>query len=169
MIQGGLAGLFLVVVLLTAYSDFKAHKIYNKILLPAILCALVLHSLAGHFFAFLFATLMAFSLFFLVYVFGLTSPGDVKLFAVLGGITGSVPVVQKAFVFCALIQFGIALYALIKACMRHKMSPLQAIKADILGYFTKTGSVIQPIRFPAAALIGLSFCISEGLNYTALI
>jgi len=169
MIQVWLASLFLAVVLITTYSDLKVHKIYNKILLPAILCALVLHSMAGQFIAFVFSTMMAFSLFFLVFVFGLTSPGDVKLFAVLGGITGSISVVQKAFVICAIIQFIIALYALIKACRRQKISPYQVIKADVMGYLTKSGSVIQPIRFPAAALIGLSFCVSESLNYTALI
>ncbi|MFD1363094.1 prepilin peptidase [Lentibacillus salinarum] len=148
--------LLTVMVIVTTYTDFKYRKIYNKFLLPCIILSLLLHTIHGTLTDSLIAMAFAFAFFFLAYIFGMTSPGDVKLFAVAGSVVANFTIVAAAIVAYMLIQFGMAIYAMIKACRKHNMSPLTILKQDAIGFTTKTGSVIQPIHFPGAILIGAS-------------
>ncbi|MFD1362711.1 prepilin peptidase [Lentibacillus salinarum] len=148
--------LLTVMVLITTYTDLKYRKIYNKFLLPCIILSLLLHTINGTLVDSFIAMAFAFAFFFLAYIFGMTSPGDVKLFAVAGSIVANFTIVAAAIVAYMLIQFGMAIYAMVKACRRKKMSLLAVLKQDAIGFTTKTGSVIQPIHFPGAVLIGAS-------------
>lgn len=84
----------------------------------------------------------------------MTSPGDVKLFAVIGSVVANGTIVTSAILAYMVIQFGMAVYALGKVCVKEKMSIGFVLKRDLTGFITKTGSAIQPIRFPGAVLIG---------------
>src|SRR5699024_5431490 len=99
--------------------------------------------------------------FFFVYVFCMTSPGDVKLFGTIGSVVANMKVITMAIFFYALIQMVMAIYSLTKACQRVQLSTWAVLKQDIICYVTKTGSLIQPIYFPCAIVMGLSVIVSQ--------
>lgn len=148
--------LLTVMVIVTTYTDLRYRKIYNKFLLLCIILSLLLHAIDGTLIQSLIAMVFAFVFFFLAYIFGMTSPGDVKLFAVAGSVVANFTIVVAAIVAYMLIQFAMAIYAMVKACYKHKMSPFAILKQDAIGFATKTGSVIETIHFPGAVVIGAS-------------
>lgn len=157
--------LLTVIVLFSSYTDLKYRKIYNKFLLPCLIVSLGLHALDGTLIASLIAMTVAFLFFFLAYVFGMTSPGDVKLFAVTGSVVANMAVITSAILAYMLIQLGMAVYALVKVYVKEKMSVGFVLKRDLMGFITKTGSAIQPIRFPGAVVIGGSVWCVQVLDF----
>lgn len=141
-------------VVVTIYTDLKYRKIYNKFLLPCLTLSLAIHFYDGTLSSSLIAMMVAFSFFYLAYCMRMTSPGDVKLIAVMASVVADIHIVGAGIVLYMGIQFLIAIYALVRTCMKQKMSPKAVLKHDAIGFATKSGPVIEPIHFPGAVLIG---------------
>ncbi|HEX7064318.1 MAG TPA: A24 family peptidase [Bacillales bacterium] len=141
-------------VTITGYTDWTSRKVYNKILLPCLVIGLILHIVDGSFWTAVTLMTMAFVFFYLVYMMGMTSPGDVKLFAVMALIVADSRVISGGLAVYMIIQFALALIAVWKTCRLQQISWLEVFKRDAFGFVTKMGPVIQPVRFPGAVVMG---------------
>lgn len=141
-------------VAVTVYTDLRYRKIYNNFLVPCLILSLAIHVYGGTLSSSLIAMMVAFSFFYLAYCMGMTSPGDVKLIAVMASVVAEIRIVGAGIVLYMVIQFLIAIYALVRTCFKQNMSPQAVLKHDVIGFATKTGPVIEPIHFPGAVLIG---------------
>lgn len=99
-----LKGILIITVLICLYTDLKERKIYNKVLLPALLMGILLntlqygvHGLINSLLGFLLG--LAFLL--IPFTMGGIGGGDVKLLAVIGGIMG------WKFIFFTVLATGI--------------------------------------------------------------
>jgi|SRR5690625_3682324 len=156
-----IALLLVILVMGTSYTDWKYRKIYNKYLFICLITSFILHTINGTLIESVFTMTVAFFFFFLVYMFGMTSPGDVKLFGTIGAVVANMKVVTMTILLYMLIQLGIAIYAMVRASVRERISLWEVFKQDLIGYATKNGSVIQPIYFPGGILIGFSVLVSR--------
>lgn len=90
---------------IAAYTDWRDHRIYNKLLGPAFLFALTFHTLnegtVGIKFS-LYGALLGFILLLLPYFLGGMGAGDVKLLAVIGAFGGP-DFVAHSFLYGAVI------------------------------------------------------------------
>ncbi|MDR3599012.1 MAG: prepilin peptidase [Desulfosporosinus sp.] len=96
--------LLITLALITIWTDGRQHKIYNKVLLPYFLVALLIQpiiSLEGAALGFLFLLLP--------YLFGGIGAGDVKLLAVYGALLGP-HLIITAFFYGAIIGGVVAWY-----------------------------------------------------------
>lgn len=98
---------------IAAYTDWREHRIYNKLLGPAFLFALIFHSLsegkAGIKLS-LYGALLGFTLLLIPYFLGGMGAGDVKLLAVIGAFGG------PAFVMISFL-YGAAIGGIISAAL----------------------------------------------------
>jgi prepilin peptidase CpaA len=88
-----------------AYTDWREHRIYNKVLAPAFLSAIILHALYGGLEGVkmsLMGTVIGFFLLLIPYFLGGMGAGDVKLLAVIGAY-GGVDFVFLSFLYGATI------------------------------------------------------------------
>jgi prepilin peptidase CpaA len=86
-------------------TDIRINKIPNVLTMPAILCAIVLHSFDKGLNGFLFSTvgiITGFGLLFIFYLMGGMGAGDVKLMGAVGGFIGP-QATFEAFLLIALI------------------------------------------------------------------
>lgn len=90
---------------IAAYTDYREHRIYNKLLGPAFLFALILHTKNGGFSGIkmsLTGALLGFCLLLLPYFLSGMGAGDVKLLAVIGAFGGA-NFVFETFLYGAII------------------------------------------------------------------
>ncbi|GAB6151735.1 prepilin peptidase [Desulfosporosinus burensis] len=104
---------------IAVFTDWRDHKIYNKLLVPAFFMALLLHTIQRGFTGFtssLIGAALGFALLLLPYLMGGMGAGDVKLLAVIGAFGGA-PFVLTSFLYGALIGglFSVFLLARRKA------------------------------------------------------
>lgn len=102
------------VLIVCVATDLKERKIYNVIILPALLVAWIGHLTVGGWSALgmsLAGFLTGFSLLLVPYLFGGMGAGDVKLLALIGALKGALFVLATAF-YMALIGGIIALLVL---------------------------------------------------------
>ncbi|WEG13578.1 prepilin peptidase [Pullulanibacillus sp. KACC 23026] len=130
-----LNGLLLVVLGISVYTDLKSRKIYNKVILPALLAALAVNSMIGGWRGFdhsLLGLLVGFSILLIPYFMGGIGAGDVKLLAAVGAIKGTIFVIQ-ASIFMALIGgvIGLCLLLFKKGVIKNLISFLLSRRAGV--------------------------------------
>lgn len=99
---------------IAAFTDWREHKIYNKLLFPAFCIALLLHTFQGGFSGLtsgLVGASVGFALFLLPYLMGGMGAGDVKLLAVIGAF-GGVSFVLASFLYGAVVGGLISVFLL---------------------------------------------------------
>lgn len=101
---------------LAAWTDWRWHKIYNKLLGPAFLLAIFLHGIEGGLAGVgtsLLGALVGFSLLLIPYFLGGMAAGDVKFLAVIGAFGGS-QFVFTSFLYGAIIGGVISAILLVR-------------------------------------------------------
>ena len=90
---------------IAVFTDWREHKIYNKLLVPAFFIALLLHTFQGGYSELtrsLLGAAIGFALLLLPYLMGGMGAGDVKLLTVIGAFGGTSFVITS-FLYGALI------------------------------------------------------------------
>ncbi len=85
-----------IIVLISLYTDIKARKIYNKVLLPGVVLGLTINGWEGGTAGIIFSVkglLVGLGIFFLPFLLGGIGAGDVKLLGTIGAIKGPLFVV----------------------------------------------------------------------------
>ncbi|MCR4441596.1 MAG: A24 family peptidase [Peptococcaceae bacterium] len=106
----------LVVLLISCYTDLRFQKIYNALLFPPLLGALVLHCLSGGMGGLFFSLkglALGMALLFPPYLLGGMGAGDVKLLGLVGALKGA-QFVFASFLLAALL--GGVMSLLVLAC-----------------------------------------------------
>jgi prepilin peptidase CpaA len=105
----------MIVLVICVYTDVRERKIYNKVLFPSLLFAIIFHSfsdgLSGLSFS-IFGCLVGFSILLIPYFMGGMGAGDVKLLAVIGSFKGLEFVLNSA-IYMALLGGLMALFVLL--------------------------------------------------------
>lgn len=117
---------------IAAYTDWKEQRIYNKLLGPALLFALIVHGVGGGIEGILFSllgTVLGFCLLLIPYFLGGMGAGDVKLLAVIGAFGGA------NFVFTSFL-YGAVIGGII--------SGILLIRRKALGFTLKRFLLILP-------------------------
>lgn len=107
--------LLFVLLVICVITDVKDRKIYNKVLLPFLSVAFVLHLAMGGVTSLAYSlagTAVGFSILLIPYFLGGMGAGDVKLLAVIGALKGTVFVLTAA-VYMALAGGVLALFVLL--------------------------------------------------------
>ncbi len=103
--------------IIIAYYDVRYRRIPNPFVLATLIGGLAINSIFGGL-AGLFGSLagcaLAFTLMFMLHVFGAMGAGDVKLFAAIGAVTGA-PLVLPTFVIVILTGGLLALVSIVRA------------------------------------------------------
>ena len=101
---------------IAVFTDWREHKIYNKLLVPAFFTALLLHTFQGGISGLtssLLGVALGFALLLLPYFMGGMGAGDVKLLAVIGAF-GGVSFVFTSFLYGAFIGGLISVFLLFR-------------------------------------------------------
>ena len=114
-----MAYLFLLVPLaiIIIYYDVRYRRIPNAYVLAALISGLTINTLFGGLWGVassLAGCVLAFTLIFVLHVFGAMGAGDVKLFAALGAVTGA-QLVLPTFVVVVLMGGLLALVSIVRA------------------------------------------------------
>lgn len=96
--------LLVTLTIITLWTDGRRHKIYNKVLLPYLLAALLIQPIIG-----LEGAALGFLYLLLPYLFGGIGAGDVKLLAVYGALLGP-HLIITVFLYGAILGGAVALY-----------------------------------------------------------
>ena len=100
--------LLITLAVITLWTDGRHHKIYNKVLLPFFLVALLIQPIIG-----LEGAALGFLFLLLPYILGGIGAGDVKLLAVFGALLGP-HLIITAFFYGSILGGVIALYKKLK-------------------------------------------------------
>ena len=101
---------------MAVYTDWREHKIYNRLLVPAFCIALLLNTFQGGFLGLtssLMGATIGFALLLLPYFMGGMGAGDVKLLAVIGAFGGA-SFVFTSFLYGAIIGGLISVFLLVR-------------------------------------------------------
>jgi len=99
---------------IAVFTDWREHKIYNKMLVPAFFTALLLHTFQGGISGLtnsLMGAALGFALLLLPYLMGGMGAGDVKLLVVIGAFGGAL-FVFTSFLYGAIIGGIISVFLL---------------------------------------------------------
>ncbi len=105
----------LAVLVICVITDLKSRKIYNKVLFPALLAALIIHWMMGGWAAIGFSLTGFFcglGLLLIPYLLGGMGAGDVKLLALIGALKGTYFVLAAA-IYMSLIGGLIAIIVIL--------------------------------------------------------
>jgi prepilin peptidase CpaA len=106
--------LLLVVLSISVYTDLKSRRIYNKLIYPSLILAMITHLIINGFDGFvvsLIGFLVGLSLLILPFFLGGIGAGDVKLLALIGALKGWVFVLYTG-IYMAIIGGVMALMIL---------------------------------------------------------
>ncbi|MEH7073676.1 A24 family peptidase [Neobacillus drentensis] len=106
--------LLFILLLICVITDLKERKIYNAVLFPFLLLALILHAITGGIQGVtgaVFGMFVGLGILLIPFLLGGMGAGDVKLLAVIGGLKG-VTFVLAASVFMALAGGVMAIFIL---------------------------------------------------------
>jgi prepilin peptidase CpaA len=109
--------LLLPLAVIITYHDVRYRRIPNAYVLATLIGGVALNGILGGFSGLLSSLggcAVAFALMFMLHVFGAMGPGDVKLFAAIGAVTG-VQLVLPTFVVVVLTGGVLALITIIRA------------------------------------------------------
>lgn len=101
-------------LVIAVFTDWRKHRIYNKLLVPAFFVALLIHTFQGGALGLtnsLLGAIVGFALLFLPYLMGGMGAGDVKLLAVIGAFEGASFVITS-FLYGAVIGGIISVFLL---------------------------------------------------------
>lgn len=101
---------------IAVFTDWREHRIYNKLLFPAFLLALLLQTVQGGIFGLvnsLFGAAVGFALLLIPYFLGGMGAGDVKLLTVIGAFGGA-QFVLISFLYGSIVGGLISLYLLVR-------------------------------------------------------
>lgn len=124
------------VLLICSITDLKDRKIYNLVLIPALLFGLLYNLIVGSWQGLglsLLGTLAGFSILILPFALGGMGAGDVKLLAVIGAIKGPL------FAFYAAIGMGLAGGIIALCILAYKGVLFQAVGAMLMSFFSGLG------------------------------
>ncbi|MDV2581346.1 A24 family peptidase [Alkalibacillus haloalkaliphilus] len=151
--------LLLIVLLICLVTDLKERKIYNKILLPSFVAALLLNSffygLSGLSDA-LLGSLIGFAILLIPYLMGGMGAGDVKLLAVIGAFQGPMFVVATA-IYMALLGglVGLGMIIFRKGLIQRVRGMFRAILNMRYGIKPKCQQSTLKMTFPyGVAIVG---------------
>ena len=108
------------ILVLCAVTDIRKNRIPNVLTIPAMLCAIILHSYDKGLYGFMFSTegiITGFGLLFIFYLMGGMGAGDVKLMGAVGSFIGP-KATFEAFLLIAL--FG-GIYSIALIVTRREM------------------------------------------------
>lgn len=90
----------LYLLIFSSYTDLMYKKVYNRVTVPCLFIGIALSVFKNHPFGFwnaIFASTLAFGVFFILFNFGLVGGGDVKLIAAIGALTGYPLILEVIF------------------------------------------------------------------------
>lgn len=144
-----LNSLLIVVLIICVATDLKSRKIYNKVIFPSLILAVLLNTvfygLSGLYDS-LLGFLLGFGILLIPYLMGGMGAGDVKLLALIGAFTGPVFVLSSAIYMAllgGLVGIGILIY-----------------RSGLFSSFRNLFATIRSIRYG----IKPKFNIKNGLN-----
>lgn len=109
--------LLIPLAIIIAYYDVRYRRIPNPFVLATLIGGLAINFMFGGLsgvYASVGGCLLAFSLMFLLHIFGAMGAGDVKLFAAIGAVTGA-PLVLPTFVIVILTGGLLAVVSIVRA------------------------------------------------------
>jgi prepilin peptidase CpaA len=131
-------------------TDLKSRIIYNKVIFPALIAALLLHFAVNGFVGFKFSLLgfvIGFSVLLIPYFCGGMGAGDVKLLAVIGALKGSAFVINTAL-YMGIIGGVIALAIIVSS--KETINFIKGIYWWIASIFY--GTLYKP-EFPSTVML----------------
>lgn len=141
--------LLMALLVICVFTDLKERKIYNKVLLPFLILAFVIHLVTGGISGLGFTlagTAVGFAILLFPYFMGGMGAGDVKLLAVIGALKGTVFVLTTA-VYMALAGGILALFVLL-----FRKGSLNRIKQIIFFFGGLRGGMKIPLFLDKNAL-----------------
>lgn len=158
--------LLFLVLLICLITDLKHRKIYNKVLFPALLLALLLQPVLfgiDGVKSFFLGLLLGFGLLLIPYLMGGMGAGDVKLLAVIGAIKGPAFVLVTAF-YMALIGglIGIAIILFQKGIFKKLYYALSSMRYGM--QLLKPDRDTMKRTYPYGVAIVGGACMSFFLN-----
>ena len=150
---------------IAAFTDWREHKIYNKLLIPAFFIALLLQTFQAGISGLTSSLLGAatgFVLLFLPYLMGGMGAGDVKLLAVIGAFGGA-PFVFISFLYGAIIGGLISVFLLTRRkafgnTFKHFLLFLPTLQKP--QHIRETMEIARQEKFPYGIAIALGTLIA---------
>lgn len=150
---------------IAALTDWREHKIYNKLLVPAFLIALLLNMFQGGISGLtssLFGATLGFVLLLLPYLMGGIGAGDVKFLAVIGAFGGA-SFVLTSFFYGAVIgglisAFILARNKVLVSTLMHFMFFLPILQKP--KHFSEAMNTLGQEKFPYGIAIALGTLIA---------
>lgn len=159
--------LLLVVLIICLITDIRKQKIYNKVVFPSLIVAMILNCFDNGFFGLKFSLvgfIVGFVILLIPYLMGGIGAGDVKLLAFIGTVKGAYFVLNTA-VYMAVIGGFIALIIIL--CNKERLKIFKEIllwiKSLIMGIAYKMESSNSPLtqKYPygIAIVFGALICL----------
>ncbi|MFE8699618.1 prepilin peptidase [Cytobacillus sp. FJAT-54145] len=125
--------LLILVLLICLITDIKSRKIYNKVIFPALIVAIILHAFAPFGSGILFSLTgfgVGLALLLIPYLMGGMGAGDVKLLALVGALKGAMFVMTTG-IYMAIIGALIALFVIMfrKGALRRLKSIVYTVSS----------------------------------------
>lgn len=117
-----LDGLLIVLMTICLFTDLKSRKIYNHVLLPSLLLALIFQAFTNGWIGLtssLLGLIVGFVILLIPYMMKGMGAGDVKLMAVIGAIQGPIFILTTA-VYMAIIGGAVALLLILFRLVKSK-------------------------------------------------
>ena len=150
----------LVLIVISSYTDLKFRKIYNRHTIPSLLVGMFLATLVnfpGGLWNAILASLVAFTVFFVMFALGIMGGGDVKLVAAVGALIGY-PCILDAL-FWGIMCGGV--YAILSLLKRKALvSTLKQIFIFIWNLFI--WRIVTPPNLKESKKIPYGLCIASG-------
>lgn len=141
--------ILIVVLFICLITDLKERKIYNKVIFPSLILAILLNIIFNGFEGLkfsLFGFFIGLAILLIPYFLGGMGAGDVKLLALIGAIKGSIFVLNTA-IYMALLGGAIAILVII-----FQKQTIDFIKSLFLWIFSLFSGIKYKLEFPSSSL-----------------